>query len=50
MHNLGSKEVQPKPDAAIKQIMTAGNRKMKPVAGLTEKQKDDLIAYVRTLK
>ncbi len=50
MHPLGSQEVQSKSDDVIKQIITAGKGKMKPVAGLSEKQKDDVIAFVRTLK
>ena len=50
MHPLGSKEIQSKSDAEIKQTITAGKGKMKPVTGLTEKQIDDVIAYVRTLK
>lgn len=50
MQHLGSKEVQSKSDAEIKQIVTSGKGKMPAVAGLTEKQKDDVIAYVRTLK
>jgi mono/diheme cytochrome c family protein len=50
MHRLGSKEVQSKSDAEIKQIITAGKGKMKPLGGLAEKQVEDVIAYVRTLK
>jgi mono/diheme cytochrome c family protein len=47
---LGSKEVQAKSDADLKKTITAGQGKMKPVAGLNAKQADDVIAYVRTLK
>ncbi|HML18143.1 MAG TPA: cytochrome c [Bryobacteraceae bacterium] len=50
MQHLSSKEVQSKTDAEIKEIITNGKGKMKPVAGLSEKEKDDVIAYVRTLK
>ena len=50
MHHLGSQYVQSKSDAEIKQIVANGKGKMKPVAGLAEKQVDDVIAYVRTLK
>jgi mono/diheme cytochrome c family protein len=50
MQHLSSKEVQSKSDAEIKQIITTGKGKMKPVAGLTEKQVQDVITYVRTLK
>ena len=47
---LASKEVQAKSDADLKKVILAGKGKMKPVAGLTEKQADDVVAYVRTLK
>jgi mono/diheme cytochrome c family protein len=50
MHPLSSQYVQSKPDAEIKQIIANGKGKMKPVAGLAEKQVEDVIAYVRTLK
>jgi mono/diheme cytochrome c family protein len=47
---LGSKEVQAKSDADLKKVILAGQGKMKPVAGVTEKQADDVVAFVRTLK
>jgi len=47
---LASKEVQAKSDAELKKVITAGKGKMKPVAGITDKQADDVVAYVRTLK
>jgi mono/diheme cytochrome c family protein len=50
MRPLGSKEVQARTDADIKQIITAGSGKMKPVAGLADAQVTDVIAFVRTLK
>ena len=50
MRPLGSKEVQATSDADLKKIITTGKGKMKPVAGLTDKQADDVVAYVRTLK
>jgi mono/diheme cytochrome c family protein len=50
MHPLGWQYVQSKPDAEIKQIVANGKGKMKPVAGLAEKQVEDVIAFVRTLK
>jgi mono/diheme cytochrome c family protein len=50
MRHFGSKEVQSRSDAEIKQIITTGKGKMKPIAGLAEKQVEDVIAYVRTLK
>jgi len=50
MHHLSSREVQSKSDAELKQIVTAGKGKMKPVAGLTDRQVGDVVAHVRTLK
>ncbi|HVO97896.1 MAG TPA: cytochrome c [Bryobacteraceae bacterium] len=50
MHALGSREIQGKSDADIKKTITAGQGKMKPVSGLTDKQVNDVIAFVRTLK
>jgi mono/diheme cytochrome c family protein len=47
---LTSKEVLAKSDADLKKVITAGKGKMKSVAGVTEKQADDVVAYVRTLK
>ncbi len=47
--HLGSKEVQAKPDADIKKIVTQGEGKMKAVAGIDAKGVDDVVAYVRTL-
>jgi mono/diheme cytochrome c family protein len=47
---LGSEEVQKRTDADFKKIITDGNGKMKPVAGLNEKQVSDVVAHVRTLK
>ncbi len=50
MHPFSSKEVQSKTDADFKKIITTGNGKMKPVTGLSDKQIEDVIAFVRTLK
>jgi len=50
MHPLASKEVQAKTDADFKKTITGGQGKMKPVSGLSEKQIEDAIAFVRTLK
>lgn len=50
MHALASKEIQAKTDAEFKSTITGGHGKMKPVAGLNDKQIADVIAYVRTLK
>lgn len=47
---LGSKEVQAKSDADLKKAITQGKGKMKPVAGLSAKQVDDVVAFIRTLK
>lgn len=50
MRPLGSKEVQAQSDADLKKIVTDGKGKMKPVSGLSAKQVDDVVAFVRTLK
>lgn len=47
---LGSEEVQKNSDADLKKIITEGMGKMKPVKGLGDKEVDDVIAYVRSLK
>jgi len=49
LHHLGSKEVQAKTDAELRKDMTEGTGKMKPVAGMTEEEITNLVAYVRTL-
>ena len=54
---LGGKYVQAKSDAELKEIVTQGRRKMKPVTTgapavehkLAAESVDDVIAYVRTL-
>lgn len=50
MRHLGSKETQAKTDADLKKVITDGQLKMKPVAGIDAKGADDLVAYLRTLK
>jgi mono/diheme cytochrome c family protein len=50
MPKLGSSEVQGLSDADLKKVILTGKGKMKPVAGITEKQADDIVAHVRTLK
>jgi mono/diheme cytochrome c family protein len=50
MPPLGSKEIQSKSDADIKKIITTGQGKMKPIAGVTEEQASDIVSFVRTLK
>lgn len=47
---LGSAEVQAKRDADIKKIIAEGTGKMKPIAGLTADDADNVVAFVRTLK
>lgn len=47
---LDSDEVQKLSDADIKKIITEGKGKMKPVAGLTDADTDNVIAYVRAFK
>ena len=48
--HLGSKEVQAKTDEELNKVVTQGTGKMKPVAGLSKKQVEDVLAYVRSLK
>ena len=50
MPPLASKEVQAKSDAELKKVILSGQGKMKPVAGVTEKQAGDIVAFLRTLK
>ncbi|MFY9804563.1 MAG: cytochrome c [Candidatus Acidiferrales bacterium] len=47
---LSSEEVQKMSDDDIKKIITDGKGKMKPVKDLTDGDKDNVIAFVRTLK
>ena len=47
---LSSDEVQKMSDDDIKKIITDGKGKMKPVKDLTDADKDNVIAFVRTLK
>lgn len=47
---LGSKDVQARPDAELKKVVLGGQGKMKPVSGVTEKEADDVVAFLRTLK
>jgi cytochrome c5 len=50
MRPLGSAEVQAQSDDDLKKIVTEGKGKMRPVAGVTGKSVDDVVAFVRTLK
>ena len=47
---LASKEVQAKTDDQLKAVILKGQGKMKPVAGVTDKQAADVVAFLRTLK
>ena len=50
MAPLGSKEVKAMSDADLKKVILTGKGKMKPVAGVSDKQADDIVAYVKTFK
>jgi mono/diheme cytochrome c family protein len=50
MKPLGAAEVQAKSDADLKAVITAGTGKMKPVAGISPGDTDNVVAYLRTLK
>lgn len=47
---LGSSDAQSKSDEEIKNIIMQGNKKMKPVKSLSEKDAYNVIAFVRTIK
>ncbi len=46
---LGSKKVQAKSNAQLKKDITEGYGKMSAIHGLSNKQVDDVIAYIREL-
>ena len=46
---LGSKEVQAKSDDQLKKESSDGTGKMKPVKGMSEKELDDVVAFMRSL-
>lgn len=50
MKDLQSADVQAESDAAMKKIITDGQGKMKPTAGVAGADLDNVVAYVRTLK
>ena len=50
MRALGSAEVQATSNEDLKEAVTKGKGKMKPVAAVTGKSVDDLVAYVRSQK
>ena len=47
---LGSADVQAKTDADLKAGIAAGTGKMKPVAGVSGADADNIVAYLRTFK
>ena len=47
---LGDAKVLAKSDEDLKEVILKGKGKMRPVAGVTEKQAADVVAFVRTLK
>ena len=49
LRNLASKEVQAKSDAELTKISKDGVGKMKATAGLADKDRADIVAYLRTL-
>jgi cytochrome c5 len=48
--HLGSDDVQKKSDAELKKDITGGFGKMKPVAGVSGAEVDNVVAHLRTLK
>jgi mono/diheme cytochrome c family protein len=50
IRDLKSLEVQGLSDADLKQIITAGKGKMRPVASVSGADLDNIIAYVHSLK
>jgi mono/diheme cytochrome c family protein len=47
---MGVKPIAGTPPAAVKDAVTKGKNKMKPVAGVTGSTLDDVVAYVESLK
>jgi mono/diheme cytochrome c family protein len=50
MRDLKSAEVQAASDDDLKKVIAAGKGKMRPVASVTGKSVDDVVAYMRSLK
>jgi len=50
MRDLSSSDVQSMSDSDMKQIITEGKGKMKPIKSVAGKDLDHVIAYVRSLK
>jgi mono/diheme cytochrome c family protein len=49
LRHLGSKEVQAKSDADLAKVSKDGVGKMKATAGLSDKDTENVVAYLRTL-
>jgi mono/diheme cytochrome c family protein len=49
MRHLGSKEVQAKNDAGLRKDIVEGTGKMRPIKGLSDKQVNDVVAFLRSL-
>ena len=49
IRDLASKEVQSKSDADLKKDTTGGIGKMQPAKGLSDKDVEDMLAFVRSL-
>lgn len=49
MRPLASKEVLSKPDDELKKAVAGGTGKMKGIAGVTEGQAADVVAFLRTM-
>lgn len=49
MRDLGSKEVQGKSDEGLKKDVVEGTGKMKPVKGLSDKEIEAVIGFIRSL-
>lgn len=50
MRHLGDKEVQATSDAEMKKIILEGHGKMKPTKGVSDKEADDVLTYLKMLK
>ena len=50
MKDLGSAEIQKMSDEDLKETITKGKGKMKPVKSVAGKDMDNVVAYVRSLK
>jgi len=48
--DLKAPDVQARPDADLKKVISDGQGKMKPVASVTGASLDNVVAYVHTLK